>query len=99
MRGAAWVIILVCVCIIAIGMLGFIFFVSSNHNSAASSDASAAISPTIPVKDFAPNLPITQKTTVMIQHSDSSFEKYVIPTNEVDMIVKNLPEGDHVVSK
>jgi hypothetical protein len=51
------------------------------------------------VKDFAPGIPMTQKTTILIQSSDSSEEKYIVPTNQVDTYVKQLPPGYHVLSK
>lgn len=102
MKGSALtVIIIVVACIAIIGMVGFIFFKSSSNSQTVSSSSSAsiAISPTIPVKDYAPNIPMSQKTTILIQTSDSSDVKYIVPTDQVSTYEKSLPPGYHVVSQ
>jgi hypothetical protein len=102
MKGSSSTIVIGIVVIIAVvSMLGFIFFDHSGNSepSAASTNSSAQISPTIPVKDFAPNLPMNQKTTILIQTSDSSNEKYIVPTDQISTYVKSLPEGYRVVSQ
>lgn len=111
MRGSVMAKVIIIIVIIAVvGMVGFIFLKGSNSNHASqpsssnssvpqpsSSDASAAIS-AAPIKDFAPNLPMSQKTTVLIQTSDSSDIKYIVPKGQVGTYVKSLPPGYHVVS-
>jgi len=87
--------------IVVIGMLGFVFFnhPGSSQSSSTPTNSSAQISPTIAVKDFAPNIPMSQKTTILIQTSDSSDQKYIVPTDQVSTYVKSLPEGYRVVSQ
>ena len=98
------VIILIIIGVIAVvGMLGYIFL-SNPTPSRIAAKSSVSNSPTanslaVPVKDFAPNIPMSQKTTVLIQTSDSSDIKYIVPTDQVSTYVKSLPEGYHVVSK
>lgn len=103
MKGSAAVIALVViVLLVACGMLAFIFIKpqsSASNTTVSSSVESSAGQPSIPVKDFAPNLPMTQKTTVIIMSNDSSEEKYIVPANQVDTYIKQLPPGYHVVSK
>ncbi len=60
---------------------------------------SSTISPTAEVTDFAPDLPLDQKTTVVIRHSDSSATTYLIPDDQVETFTSKLPEGDVVASK
>ena len=102
MKGSAFPVILIIVAIIAvIGMVGFIFFKSSGNSQSPSSpsNTSVQISPVVPVKDFAPNLPMSQKATILIQTSDSSDIKYIVPKDQVSTYAKSLPAGYHVVSK
>jgi hypothetical protein len=100
MKRSARIIILVVGIIAIIGMAGYIILrshllVDMNTNVTPALPSSR----TITVKDFAPSLPINEKTTILIQQSDSSEVKYLVPTNQVDTYIKSLPEGDHVLSK
>ncbi|HEY4874134.1 MAG TPA: hypothetical protein VIH86_01050 [Puia sp.] len=102
MKGSSVTILIGLVVIIAVvGMLAFIFFDHSGSSSpsVSSTNSSAQVSPTIPVKDFAPNIPMSQKTTILIQTSDSSDEKYIVPTDQISTYVKSLPQGYRVVSQ
>lgn len=99
MKGSALIIILVIICFLVIlGMGGYIFFTSSKHTQQQSSETTSSVTPSIPIKDFAPSLPMSQKTSILIQLSDSSMVKYIVPKGEESVYTKNLPEGDHVVS-
>jgi len=80
-------------------MLAYIFVIRPKLSSTNSSSRTAAATENIPVKDFAPGTPMDQKTTILIMSNDSSEEKYIVPTTEVDTYVKHLPPGYHVVSK
>ena len=104
MKGSALSVIIIIVAIVAVvGMIGYIAFSNlSKSQSATDTKNSASASSGVPqaqVKDFAPNLPMSQKTTILIELSDSSMVKYIVPTTQVDTYVKNLPPGYHVVSK
>jgi len=102
MKGSTFTVIIIIVAIIAIiGMVGFIFLKNSINSQLPSSPANTAvqISPVVPVKDFAPNLPMSQKATILIQTSDSSDIKYIVPADQVSTYVKSLPAGYHVVSQ
>ncbi|HSX09955.1 MAG TPA: hypothetical protein VLF93_07400 [Candidatus Saccharimonadales bacterium] len=102
MRGSALSVTIIIVAIILIiGMIGYIAF-SSLSKSQPATDTKTSQSSGVPqaqVKDFAPNLSMSQKTTILIELSDSSMVKYIVPTTQVDTYVKNLPPGYHVVSK
>jgi hypothetical protein len=102
MKGSALAVVIVGIAIIAvIGMASFIFLDSSKNIQSQSSSASNSPSSGVPqatVKDFAPNLPMSQKSTILIELSDSSMVKYVVPKDQVSTYVKSLPPGYHVVS-
>jgi flagellar basal body-associated protein FliL len=99
-KGSAATMIIVIICAIAvIGMIAYLYLGNASSGTTASSDSSSQPTITVPVKDFAPNVPMSKKTTILIQTSDSSDIKYIVPTDEVDTYVKNLPEGYQVVSK
>lgn len=89
--------VIVIIVIFIFGMVGYLFLGSKKQSSLSS--ASVAPSPVIPVKDYAPSVPMNQKTTILIQTSDSSDMKYIVPTDQVETYVKSLPEGYRVVSK
>jgi len=99
MKGSAPVLLLIVAAIVILGMVGYLFLRGTNHQSTTASDTNTTVSPAISMKDFAPNLPSNQKTTILIQLSDSSKEKYIVPTSQVDTYVKSLPQGYHVLSK
>jgi flagellar basal body-associated protein FliL len=101
MKGSAVAVVIIIIAIIAvIGMVGFIFLKNSSNSlpSSSTTNTSTQISPVVPVKDFAPNLPMSQKTTIIIQTSDSSEIKYIVPTDQISTYEKSLPPGYHVVS-
>jgi len=100
MKGSTTTIVIIIVCAIAVaGMITYLFLGNISSRTTAPFAPSPQPSIAIPVKDFAPNLPMSKKTTILIQTSDSSDIKYIVPTDEVDTYVKNLPEGYRVVSK
>lgn len=49
--------------------------------------------------DMSPSVPANQKTVVLIELSDSSFEKVIMANALVTVYIKNLPEGDRVISQ
>ncbi len=85
--------------LLLLGMLAYIFVIKPQVAHVAVSNTTQTAVPTIPVRDFAPGMPMTQKTTILIQSSDSSDIKYIVPKDQVDTYVKQLPPGFHVVSK
>lgn len=100
MKGSAALIALILIgFVVALGMTGYIIFKKPQNTSLSPSGYTQSLQPSISVKDFAPGIPMSQKTTILIQSSDSSEEKYVVPTNQVDTYVKQLPPGYHVISK
>ncbi len=82
-----------------VGMLGYIFFGNAKQIRSNAPSPAVSQSPTIAVKDFAPKVPLSQKTTLLIQRSDSSRVKYLVPTDEVSIFIKSLPQGSHVISQ
>lgn len=100
MKGSTGVtVLLIIVFFVILGMVGYIFFIKPQTTQQSSTNNSQTAQPTIAEKDFAPGVPMSQKTTILIQSSDSSEIKYIVPTNQVDIYIKQLPSGYHVVSK
>ena len=99
MKGSAAIILLIVGILVVLGMLAYIFVLRPQLSNTDSSAGTSTATVSIPVKDFAPGTPMSQKTTILIMSNDSSEEKYIVPTNEVDTYVKQLPPGYHVVSK
>jgi len=98
MRGFATSLLLIIGIIAVIGMVAYIVLAKS-HTSSDNVTASAPVTAIVSTKDFAPGLPMSQKTTILIQTNDSSEIKYIVPTSQVDTYSKSLPEGYRVVSK
>jgi hypothetical protein len=100
MKGSVATIVIVIVCVIAlIGMGAYLYFGGTSSTQTTTQNSSMQPSPTIPVKDYAPGLSMSQKTTILIQTSDSSDIKYIVPTSQVSTYVKSLPPGYKVVSE
>lgn len=100
MKGSTGTIVIIIVCVIAvIGMVGYLFFNGATSSQPATTNSSVAPTLPVPVKDFAPGIPMSKKTTILIQTSDSSDIKYIVPTDQVSTYVKSLPKGYRVVSK
>lgn len=82
---------------------GVLFFILHNHilSSGTSRTASSQATPTPQVKivDFSPDVPLTQKTSLLIEKNDSSLEKVLIQKDLVAGYIKNLPPGYRVVSQ
>ncbi len=100
-KGSGLSVTIIVIAILAvIGMVGFIFLSSSHQTlpTSPSTDTSSG-TPQATVKDFAPKLPMAQKTTILIELSDSSMVKYIVPKAQATTYVKNLPPGYHVVSQ
>ena len=106
-RGFSTVFLLTIIFIgfVILGMVAFIYSKSikfTPQTSALAPTPTAQVpTPTLAmeVKDFAPALPMSQKTTIIIRHSDSSESKYIVPTTLIDTYIRSLPPGDEVVSK
>lgn len=88
--------------VLAFGMLGFIVYKSMTPAQPAATllertPKSESQDPK-GVKDFAPDVPKEQKTTLVIRLADSSTVKYIVPLDQVDTYMKSLPQGARVVS-
>ena len=102
-KGSSTVILLIVIGFVVLGMIAFIYSKSikfTPQTQALSPTPTVGDpTPTIEVKDYAPLLPMSQKTTILIRNSDSSESKYIVPTSMVDTYIRSLPMGDEVVSK
>lgn len=49
--------------------------------------------------DLSEGIPNSQKAVVVIEQSDSSMEKVILPTSSVDAYIKGLPEGARFISQ
>jgi len=55
--------------------------------------------PSMKVTDYSQGVRDSQKTAVVVEHSDSAYEKFLLSNTMVDNFVQHLPQGDKVVSK
>jgi len=51
----------------------------------------------IPTRDLAPQVPLEKKSPVIIRHLDCSFERLLIPFDQLSTYISALPAGDKVV--
>jgi hypothetical protein len=96
-KGKAGIYIMFIIIIVLI-LGGFLWFYL--HNSTKQQNISQETNqPAIKVTDYSQGVPQNQKTVVLIQHSDSSYEKIILSNTAADNFVKKLPEDDKLVSK
>jgi hypothetical protein len=82
-------------------MCGGIFWLSTNKTDKPQQATSTTQggAPEIKVTDYSQGAPANQKTAVLVEHSDSTFEKFLMLNTMVDSYIQHLPPGDKVVSK
>jgi len=88
--------IFIVVIVLTLVMVGAIVWLSVSHKSSQQSSAQTTNQPDIKVTDYSQGVPANQKTVIIVEHSDSSFEKIIVPSSNVDTFVKTLPAGDKV---
>ena len=77
---------------------GSLFFIMRSHLHASFS-AQATQIPQIKTVDFSPDVPLAQKTSLLIEKNDSSMEKVLIQKDLVQGYIQSLPHGYRVVSQ
>lgn len=70
-------------------------FDPNNPNRTVIPPMPTAVQPKI--TDLAPNIPYENKPSVIVQHADSSRERYLLAPDMLDAFIKNLPKGDKLV--
>lgn len=80
---------------------GIVFFIVRSQliSSSFSNPASSQVIPAVKTVDFSPDVPLSQKVSLLIEKNDSSMEKVLIQSGLVAGYVKNLPPGYRVVSQ
>lgn len=80
---------------------GIVFFIVRSQliSSSFSNTASSQVIPAVKTVDFSPDVPLSQKVSLLIEKNDSSMEKVLIQSGLVAGYVKNLPPGYRVVSQ
>lgn len=99
MEKGSIVIPIVVVILIVLVVAGYFIFTKFLVSNTQSAQATSYVKPTMPITDFAPNLPMSRKTKLIIRDADSSTMEYIVPTDQVNTYIKQLPAGDSVVSK
>lgn len=79
------------------GIIWFYFETKTNQN--ISKNITQSQTPSAKITDLAPGIPNSQKTAILVMHSDSSYEKFLLHTANVSNFIKSLPEGDRVISQ
>jgi uncharacterized alpha/beta hydrolase family protein len=88
--------IFIVVIVLILLMVGVIVWLSLSHKSTQQTTEQTTNQPDIKVTDYSQGVPTNQKTVIVVEHSDSSFEKIIVPSSNVETFVKTLPEGDKV---
>lgn len=89
-----------CIALVAIPFYALLQRVAINQKQQAQNlQSTNSGKPTMPVRDLAPNISIQNKVTVIIKHSDSTFEEVIMPKSMMSQYINNLPKGDIVVSQ
>ncbi|HSW97014.1 MAG TPA: hypothetical protein VLF89_04270 [Candidatus Saccharimonadales bacterium] len=91
-----WLLIFIAVFLII--FLGVAFFAIS-HRTVQQPTVSDYAQPTTKTTDLAPGIPNTGRTAIVVRHSDSSYEKFLVPNATVDSYIKSLLQGDTVISQ
>ena len=92
-----WIILSAFILLVVTG--SFFYFHSPSNTNTQQTGQMGDGNPTVTVNDMAPSLSDTEKTAILIRHSDSSYEKVIIPNEKVNTYITNLPDGDTVVGK
>ena len=82
-------------------ILSIIIIINGQRNShvltlPAHQDNTTAATPTPKVTDTAPSVPSNQKARIIVHHSDSSFETFLIPTTNINLFKNSLQPGDTI---
>jgi flagellar basal body-associated protein FliL len=94
-----WILFLLAIVMIIIaGILIYLMYFTTTLTKQTISIPQVFVTPSPPTTDTAPGMPISQKEHVLVHHSDSTFEIFLVPTSTIDTFMKTLPKGDTVVS-
>jgi len=98
-KGFSTVVVLIIVGVLIIAMIVGIIAMSKKSSSKISPAAQSENNgvPSMKTTDMASHVPFSQKTTLIVEHSDSSFEKFLLPSDAVTGFIMALPKGDKVV--
>lgn len=88
--------------IVLILILAIVIVINGQRNSnvltlpAQKQNTQPISTPTPIVMDTAPAVPINQKAKIIVHHSDSSFETFLVPTSSIEIFKKSLQPGDTI---
>lgn len=94
-----WIVWILLAAILVVGVTILFIFLNKSPSPTPISSTTPNATPTPKVMDLAPSIAANLKTILLIQNSDSSLEKIIIPTQQVDAYIQNLPEGERFISK
>jgi hypothetical protein len=83
-------------------ILSIIIIINGQRNShvltlpAHQENTTAEATPTPIITDTAPAVPANQKAKIIVHHSDSSFETFLVPTTNIEIFKKSLQPGDTI---
>ncbi len=95
-------VIIASTAIVLILVLAVIIIINGERNShvltlpAHQENTRAETTPTPLVTDTAPAVPSNQKARIIIHHSDSSFETFLVPISNIEIFKKSLQPGDTI---
>gem|GEM_PF-3159642 len=101
MKSSLRLLIFIVIVVIFTGGVFVWIFTGKQSSHAVNQTAQQAhyATPTMKVTDFSQGVPEGEKTVIIVRHSDSSLEKYILSTAEAAAFIKRLPPGDTLVSQ
>jgi hypothetical protein len=77
---------------------------SNPQESTATPSGLVTAGPTVPIylptlpplTDLAPEVPLTDKTTIIIRHADGEYEAFLLTPDMVEAFLNQLPAGDQL---
>ena len=90
--------------LLLIFFLSVVIVINGNHNrqvmtlpAQQENTSSASALPTPIVSDTAPAIPMSQKAKIVVHHSDSSYETFLVPVSNESVFKTSMPPGDTIV--
>jgi hypothetical protein len=94
-----WIIVIAMILFLAGGFVWLYFRDHASSQTQTAEKTGTTGQPQIKVTDFSQGTSANEKTAVLVEHSDSTFEKFILDNGMVASYVKGLPPGEKVVSQ
>ena len=94
-----FILIIIIIALIITGIFAYKKYVKGSNALSTVAQQNTGGVPQARVIDTAPQIPSSQKSGVLIMQSDSTYIKYLVPTNTLNTFIHTLPSGTTVISQ